>query len=65
VTLISLLIDIEEDGDVLTEEELYGQCVMLLLVGHETTRKWYVHAPLARSINSNELCCTILYSRTQ
>ncbi len=36
--LISLLIDIEEDGDVLTEEELYAQCVMLLLAGHETTR---------------------------
>jgi len=36
--LISLLIDIEEDGEVLTEEELYAQCVMLLFAGHETTR---------------------------
>src|SRR4029077_17401210 len=36
--LISLLIDIEEDGEVLTEEELYAQCVMLLFGGHETTR---------------------------
>jgi len=36
--LISLLLDIEEDGDVLTEEELYAQCVMLLFGGHETTR---------------------------
>lgn len=36
--LISMLIDIEEDGDVLTEEELYAQCVMLLFAGHETTR---------------------------
>jgi hypothetical protein len=36
--LISLLIDIEEEGDVLTEEELYAQCVMLLWAGHETTR---------------------------
>ena len=36
--LISLLIDIEQDGDVLTEEELHAQCVMLLFGGHETTR---------------------------
>jgi cytochrome P450 len=36
--LISLLMEIEEDGDVLTEEELYAQCVMLLFAGHETTR---------------------------
>jgi len=36
--LISLLMGIEEDGDVLTEEELYAQCVMLLFGGHETTR---------------------------
>ncbi|SRR6266566_2280863 len=36
--LISLLLEIEEDGDVLTDEELYAQCVMLLFGGHETTR---------------------------
>jgi len=36
--LIGLLLDIEEDGDVLTEEELFAQCVMLLGAGHETTR---------------------------
>jgi cytochrome P450 len=36
--LVSMLMDIEEDGDVLTEEELYAQCVMLLFGGHETTR---------------------------
>ena len=36
--LISLLLDIEEDGEVLTEEELYAQCVLLLGAGHETTR---------------------------
>jgi cytochrome P450 len=36
--LISLLIDISEEGEVLTEEELYAQCVMLLFAGHETTR---------------------------
>jgi cytochrome P450 len=36
--LISLLIDIEEEGDVLTEEELYAQCIAMLFAGHETTR---------------------------
>ena len=36
--LITLLMQIEEDGDVLTEQELYAQCVMLLFGGHETTR---------------------------
>ena len=30
--------EIEEDGDVLTEEELYAQTIMLLFGGHETTR---------------------------
>ena len=36
--LISLLLDIEEEGEVLTEEELHAQCIMLLFGGHETTR---------------------------
>jgi cytochrome P450 len=36
--LISLLIDIEDEGEVLTEEELYAQCISLLFAGHETTR---------------------------
>jgi cytochrome P450 len=36
--LVSMLIDIEADGEVLTEEELLAQCVMLLFGGHETTR---------------------------
>ena len=36
--LISLLLEIEADGEVLTEEELYAQCDMLLFGGHETTR---------------------------
>jgi cytochrome P450 len=36
--LISLLIDIEADGETLSEEELYAQCLMLLFAGHETTR---------------------------
>jgi cytochrome P450 len=36
--VISLLIDIEEEGEALTEEELYAQCIALLFAGHETTR---------------------------
>lgn len=36
--LISLLIDIEEEGEVLTEDELHAQCIALLFAGHETTR---------------------------
>jgi len=36
--LISLLIGIEEEGEVLTEEEVYAQCIALLFAGHETTR---------------------------
>ncbi len=36
--LISLLIDIEADGEALSEQELYAQCLMLLFAGHETTR---------------------------
>jgi cytochrome P450 len=36
--LISLLIDIEEQGEVLTEEEVYAQCTAFLFAGHETTR---------------------------
>ncbi len=36
--LLSLLIDIEAEGEALTEEELFAQCVMMLFAGHETTR---------------------------
>jgi hypothetical protein len=36
--LVSLLIRIEDEGDVLTTEELLAQCSMLLVAGHETTR---------------------------
>jgi len=36
--LIGLLIRIEEEGDVLTTEELVAQCSLLLFAGHETTR---------------------------
>jgi cytochrome P450 len=35
--IISYLIAAEESGDVLSEEELYAQCVFFLFAGHETT----------------------------
>jgi cytochrome P450 len=35
--LISILVRAEEEGDVLSEEELYAQCVFFLFAGHETT----------------------------
>jgi len=36
--LISLLLRVEEEGEVLTGEELLAQCTLLLVAGHETTR---------------------------
>ena len=36
--LVSLLIAVEEQGDVLSEEELLAQCTVFLFAGHETTR---------------------------
>jgi cytochrome P450 len=35
--LMSILIAAEEEGEVLSEEELYAQCVFFLFAGHETT----------------------------
>jgi cytochrome P450 len=35
---IGLLLDIKEEGEAFTEEELYAQCVRLLFAGHETTQ---------------------------
>ncbi len=35
--LISILIAAEEDGDVLSERELFAQCVFFFFAGHETT----------------------------
>jgi cytochrome P450 len=36
--LVSLLLRVEEEGEVLTSEELLAQCTLLLVAGHETTR---------------------------
>jgi hypothetical protein len=56
--LVSMLIDIEADGEVLTEEELLAQCVMLLFAGHETTRNLIgngMHALLERPYEIDRL----------
>jgi cytochrome P450 len=53
--LISLLIDIEADGEVLTEEELYAQCLMLLFAGHETTRNLVGNGMCALLQNPEEM----------
>jgi cytochrome P450 PksS len=37
--LISQLIAAEEDGDKLTLDELYSNCILLLVAGHETTTR--------------------------
>jgi cytochrome P450 len=36
--LVSLLLRVEEEGEVLTADELLAQCTLLLVAGHETTR---------------------------
>ena len=36
--LVSLLLRVEEEGEMLTADELLAQCTLLLVAGHETTR---------------------------
>lgn len=42
--LITLLLDAEIDGEKLTEEELLGFCILLLVAGNETTTNLIVNA---------------------
>jgi cytochrome P450 len=45
--LMSALIDVEESGDQLTEEEIIATCNLLLIAGHETTVNLIANAILA------------------
>lgn len=45
--LVSLLLRVEEEGEVLTGEELLAQCTLLLVAGHETTRNLIGNGMLA------------------
>lgn len=53
--LVSLLLRVEEEGEVLTEEELLAQCTMLLVAGHETTRNLLGNGLLALLQNPDQL----------
>jgi cytochrome P450 len=52
---ISVLIGITEDGAVLTEEQLWAQCVALLFAGHETTRNLIGNGLLTLLTHPNQL----------
>jgi len=45
--LISGLVAADEEGDMLTEQELFAMCVLLLVAGHETTTNLIGNAVLA------------------
>ena len=53
--LVSLLLRVEEEGEVLTEEELLAQCTLLLVAGHETTRNLLGNGLLALLQHPNQL----------
>lgn len=45
--LLSALIEAEDQGDKLSEEELMAQCILLLVAGHETTKNLIGNGVLA------------------
>lgn len=53
--ILMLLIAAEEDGETLTEDELYAQCVLLLFAGHESTRNLIGNGLYALLQNPDEL----------
>ncbi|MBT2291503.1 cytochrome P450 [Paenibacillus albidus] len=52
--LISDLISVEEDGDVLSEQELYALVFVLIIAGHETTVNLIGNGMLALLINPDQ-----------
>ena len=53
--LVSLLLRVEEEGEVLTGDELLAQCTLLLVAGHETTRNLLGNGMLALLQNPEQL----------
>jgi cytochrome P450 len=53
--LLTLLVQAEEDGSVLSEHELIANCALLLIAGHETTTNLIGNATLALLRNPAEL----------
>jgi hypothetical protein len=53
--LLSQLIRAEDDGQVLSEQELIGTCVLLLVAGHETTVSLISNAALALLRHQDQL----------
>ena len=53
--LLSALIAAKEEGDRLSEDELLGTCIVLLVAGHETTANLIGNGTLALLSNSVEL----------
>ena len=53
--LISGLLAAEEEGDRLTELELYGMCIFLLVAGHHTTKSLLTEGLLALLENPDQL----------
>ena len=53
--LISSLVAVEEEGDKLNADELFGMCVQLLMAGHETTRGLIANGILALLRNPDQM----------
>ena len=52
--LLSALVQAEEKGDRLTEQELFANCVLLMIAGHETTTNLIGNGVLAMLRNPSE-----------
>ncbi|HWU88845.1 MAG TPA: cytochrome P450 [Kofleriaceae bacterium] len=53
--LLSLLVNAEEDGQFLSEQELVSTCALILVAGHETTAKFIGNAILALLRNPDQM----------
>lgn len=53
--LLSALIQAEEQGDRLTEHELFANCVLLMIAGHETTTNLIGNGMLALLRNADQM----------